>query len=74
MRPRIGSEPGFESDVVTLDAIVGVLIGVVERVRDELLDDRLQHHGQVGDDLFGFAVRGQRHGEECACRCDVAPG
>ena len=54
------SQPGFESAVVALDAVVPVLLGVVERVRDQLLDHRLQCLGQVGDHLVGFAVSGQR--------------
>ena len=36
------SKPGFESAVITLEPVVGELLGVVKRVRNQLLDDRLQ--------------------------------
>jgi len=32
------SKPGFESAVVALDTIIGVLVGVVQRLRDQLVE------------------------------------
>ena len=65
------SKPGFEATVVALDAIIGVLLGVVKRVRDQLLDQRLQRLREIGDYLVGCAVSGQRTGEELASCGDV---
>ena len=70
--PSHRSEPGFESAVIALHAIVRILIGVVTCVRDQLLDDRLQRLGQIGDDPVGLAVRDQRTVEEFASSRDVA--
>jgi hypothetical protein len=36
-----GLEPSFESAVIAFDSAVGLLLGVVERVWDQLLDNRL---------------------------------
>ena len=36
-----GLEPSFESAVIAFDSAVGLLLGVVERVWDRLLDNRL---------------------------------
>jgi hypothetical protein len=35
-----GSESGFEPAVVCFDPVVRVLLGVVERAREEFVDDR----------------------------------
>ena len=58
--------------MVAFDTVVGVLVGVVERVRQLLLDDGLERLRQVGHDLAGAAVGGDRPGEEPAGRRDVA--
>ncbi len=51
------SESGFESAVVGLDAVVGVLVGVVERVRGQFFDHGREWLGEIGDDLIGLAAR-----------------
>jgi len=58
------SEPGFESSVVTLDAVIGVLVSVVKRVRDEFFDDGLQGLGQISYHLVWFPVSDERSSEE----------
>ncbi len=45
------SNPGFESTVVTLNAIIGVLLGVVKRLGDQLVDDSQQWCSQICGDL-----------------------
>jgi len=51
---------------VAFDAVVGVLLGVVERVRILYLNGGLQRLGQIGDDFIGFAMSGQSFTEEFA--------
>jgi len=51
LEPAHRFQPRLESTVAALDAVVPVLLGVVERVRDQLLDHRLQCLGQVSDHL-----------------------
>ncbi len=65
------SESRFEPAMIALDAVVGVLVSVMERTRDQILDHRLQRLGQVGNHLVGFAVGGQRGAEESAGRANV---
>lgn len=65
------SESRFESSVITLDA-VGVLVGVVERVRDQFFDHGLECLSEIGDDLVWFAVCGQCCGEKRSGGGDVA--
>jgi hypothetical protein len=50
--------------VVALDAVVGVLVGVVKRVRDKFFDDGLECLCEIGDHLVWFAKCDQRGGEE----------
>jgi hypothetical protein len=57
------SKPGFERAVVSLHAIVGVLLGVVKRLRDQLVDDAHQGSGLVGGDLTRTPV-----GCQCALK------
>ena len=59
-----GSEPRLESAVIALDAIVGVLVGVVERVGDQLFDGGVEGLGEIGDDLVRFSVSVERTAEE----------
>lgn len=60
--------------VVTFDAVVGGLIGVVERIGNQLLDDGLEGLGAIGYDLVWFAVSGERLVEEGSGCIDVASG
>jgi hypothetical protein len=59
--------------VVAFDSIVGVLLGVVERVGCHFLDDRFEGLSEIGHDLLGRAVRGDSGGEEPAGRGDITP-
>ena len=68
------SEPRLESAVFALDAVIGVLLGVVERVWDQLLDHGFQRLSEISDDLVWFAVSVERTTEERLGRCDIAPG
>ena len=52
--------------MIAFDAVVGVLLGVVKRVRDELFDDGLECLGEIGDDFVWFAVGVERWVEECS--------
>ncbi len=52
-QPAHRSQPGLEPAVVALDAVVGVLLGVVERVREQLVDDVRERRRPVGCDLLG---------------------
>ena len=65
------SQPGLEPAVVALDAVVAVSLGVVKRIRDQILGHRLQCLGQVGYHLVGLAMSGQRCTEESAGRGNV---
>jgi len=58
------SESGFESAAIALDAVVGVLLGVVKRLRDGLFDRGLQGLCEISDDLVSFAMCSQRCGKE----------
>jgi hypothetical protein len=60
--------------VITLHPIVGVLLGVVKRVRYEFFDHGLQSLNEIGNDLVWFAVRGECCGEEGAAHFDAAFG
>ena len=62
------SEPGFEPTVVAFDAVVRVLLGVVERGGHESFDRGPQRRSPVGHDLDRLAMRAERSGEEPACR------
>ncbi len=50
------SEPRFQSAVVVLDPVVGVLLRVVKRAREKLIDHHTERRGTIGDDLDRFAV------------------
>jgi hypothetical protein len=68
------SEAGFEPPaMVGFDPIVRVLLGVVERGRHELLNDREQGPGPVGHDLSRFVVVAERSGEEPSRGPGVSP-
>ncbi len=54
--------------MVGLDAVVGVLLGVMRDVEQHRVDHPQQRSGQVGGDLAGQAVRTQRGLEEPPCR------
>ena len=58
------SEPGLEPPVVVLDAIVGVLSGVMMRGRDQVADRPGQHSRLVGGHLNWLAVSRDRQAEE----------
>jgi len=65
------SEPRLQSAMITLDTIVGVLLGVVEHIRDQLLDVGLQYLREVGDDLIWFPVGIEGTPEERSGRIHV---
>jgi hypothetical protein len=50
--------------VVALDAVVGVLVGVVKPVTDKFFDDGLECLCEIGDHLVWFAKCDRRGGEE----------
>jgi len=50
--------------VIALDAIVGVLLGVVKRLGDEFFDDSLEGLSEIGDDFVRFTVSVERSTEE----------
>ncbi len=50
------SQPGLEPAMVGLDAVVGVLLGVVECIEQQLVYYPQQRGRQVGGDLGGSAV------------------
>ena len=52
--------------MVCLDSIVRVLLGVVERARQELIDDGDERPGPVGHDLGRLAMVAERRREEPA--------
>ena len=66
------SQAGLEPAVVALDAVVGVLLGVVARVGDQFLDHRDQRRGFVGDDLCGPRMGPERRFEEAPSCWSVA--
>jgi hypothetical protein len=59
--------------VVAFDPVVRVLVGVVERDGQDVLDDAFESRCQVRHNLRGRPVSAQRGGEEAPCRADVAP-
>ena len=58
------SQPRLEPPMVRLNPIVRVLLGVVERAREELLDDREECPGPIGHDFRRLAVATERGREE----------
>lgn len=72
LEPPHWSEPRFESAVITFNAIIGVPLGVVERIGDEFFDDGLEGLGEIGDDFVGFTVSVERSSEEPVCCDEVA--
>lgn len=61
------SEPGPQSPVVGLDAVTGVLGGVVMDVREQLDDRRANTRGLVGGHLGGSAMISDCRSEEPGC-------
>jgi hypothetical protein len=57
--------------VVGFDPIVRVLVGVVERRRDELIDHRPERPGPVRHDFGRIAMRAKRRRKEPSCRVGV---
>ena len=51
------SEPGLEPAVIALDPIVRILVGVVERGRDQVIERGTERRRAVGDDLDRRTVR-----------------
>ena len=66
------AQAGLEPAVVVLDAVIGVLLGVVARVGDQFLDHRDQRRGFVGDDLHGPKMSPERGFEEAPSGRGVA--
>jgi hypothetical protein len=65
----------FESAVVGLDRVVGVLLDAVPGGRDQFVEHRGVDRGAVGDDLDGLDLQcGQRLVEEPAGRGGVTAG
>ena len=71
--PAHRTESGFESAVVAFDAVVCVLVRVVERGGHESFDRRSQRRGPIGHDLCRFTVSAQRGREEPPRRPDITP-
>jgi hypothetical protein len=67
-------QPCFQPAVITLNPVVRILDRVVQRPRQQLLDHVRQRRGPVGDDLFRFAMHGDRDHGERARRGDITPG
>jgi hypothetical protein len=70
--PAHRSEPGFEPTVVGFDPIVRVLLSVVKRARDQLLDHRAERRGPIGHNLDRLTMSTQRGLEEPSRRRGVA--
>jgi hypothetical protein len=60
--------------VVGFDPVVRVLLGVVKRGRDQLIDGREEGPGPIGDDLDRLAMGAKRRREESSRGASVAPG
>ncbi|MFT5267008.1 MAG: hypothetical protein ACI88C_000430, partial [Acidimicrobiales bacterium] len=67
------SKPGFERAVVALHVVVWLLLGVVKRFRDQLIDDARQGSSQVGGHLTRTPKGFQCDLKEPCGRRDVAP-
>jgi hypothetical protein len=59
--------------MVGFDLIIRVLLGVVERGRHELVNDREQGPGSIGHDLRRLTVSAERRREEPSRGPGVAP-
>jgi hypothetical protein len=68
-----GSQPRLEPSVVRLNPIVRVLLGVVERAWEELIDDRAECPGPIGHDFRRRAVATEHGSEEPPRRLGIAP-
>jgi hypothetical protein len=64
-------QSSFESAVIAFDAIVLMFLGVVKRVRDQLLNHCFQCLSKISDHLVRFAVSYQSIAEESASGGDV---
>jgi len=75
LRPEVThrSEPGLESPVVGLDAIVGIAIRDRQGVREHVVNGSQERLRLVGHHLDGPRVIGQGTVEEPASRLSVAP-
>jgi hypothetical protein len=63
-------EPRFEAAVVGF-AVVRVLLGVMERRRDQLIDHRAERRGPVGHDLDRLTMSTECSLKELVCRSGV---
>ena len=68
------TEPCLDPAVIGFDPIVRVLLSVVERARDQLIDHSPQRPGPVGHHLSRFVVVAERRGEEPSRGPDTASG
>jgi hypothetical protein len=62
----------LEASMVGFDPIVRILLGVVKRGRDQLIDHRALRGRTVGHDLDRFTVSAERGLEEPSRRSGVA--
>lgn len=60
------TQPRLEPAVIRFDSVIGVLAGVVERCRQQIVNDVSEGRSQVGHDVVGFTVRRECGGEERA--------
>lgn len=66
------SQSRLETAEVPLDPIVRILLGVVHRFRQQLIDHPKQRRSQISSDLGGWPVDSQRCFEELPRRWDVS--
>ncbi len=60
LRAAHWSQPRLETAVVILDPAIRVLLGVMNRFWDQLIDDAQQGRSQIGGDLSGSAMGNHR--------------
>ena len=66
------SQPRLEPTMVCLDPIVRVLLGVVERAREELIDDGEERPGPIGHHLRRLAVSDRARSRRTVARPAVS--
>ena len=66
------TESRLQPTVIILDPIVRVLIHVVKRAREKLIDHHTERRGTVGHDLDRFTMRTDRSREEPPCSLRIA--
>lgn len=66
------SKPRLQPTVIGFDSVVGVLLGVVERIGNLYLNCCLQRLGKIGDHFVEFAVSGKCRSKEGSGRFDVS--